>query len=408
MVSRSTAAFHALLEREHVTVLNQTPSAFRQLVRADESAPEAHLALRYVIFGGEALEPQILRPWFERHGDQQPQCVNMYGITETTVHVTHHPLTSADLDRPGSPIGRPLSDLKIYLVDDVSRQVRRGEAGEMLVGGDGVAVGYLNRIELTRERFVANPFEPEIYPRLYRSGDLARERPDGTFEYLGRNDDQVKIRGFRIELHEIESALARHPAIRECAVLCRRDEGAEPRLVAYLVARTEAAPGVGELRASLALHLPDYMVPAAFVFLPAFPLTLNGKLDRAALPAPGAERPALDPAFLEPESDLEKTLARLWRSTLRRDAVGIDDNFFDLGGDSLLLTALHAQLQAELKREIEITNLFQFPTIRRLAAHLGGRDAGNNLDDQTQPRALRQRAAFSRGRRPAPNSPLAG
>jgi amino acid adenylation domain-containing protein len=403
MVSRSAATFRDLLVREGVTVLNQTPSAFRQLIRADEAATPLEPAPRYVIFGGEALDPQILRTWFARYGDRRPQCVNMYGITETTVHVTHYPLTLADLERPGSPIGRALPDLKVYLVDDFGRQVTPGEPGEMLVGGPGVATGYLNRPELTRERFVANPFEPGAFPVLYRSGDLARARTDGTLEYLGRGDHQVKIRGFRIELAEIEAELARHPAVREAAVLARSDDGAEPRLVGY-VATAEPAPGIEELRAHLARRLPDYMVPATFVFLPHLPLTLNGKLDRSALPAPGSERPALSAAFLAPEGEMEKILARLWQAALRREAVGTDDNFFDLGGDSLLLTSVHGQLQVELNREIPVTDLFQFPTIRRLAAHLGGGTFSGHDDSQ---RGLRQRAAFSRARRPATTPPLA-
>jgi amino acid adenylation domain-containing protein len=403
MVSRSAAAFRELLLREQVTVLNQTPSAFRQLIQADQSAAPAPTALRYVIFGGEALEFGSLRPWFERHGDRQPQCVNMYGITETTVHVTYHPVTRADLETSGSNIGFPLPDLKVYLVDENGARVKKGEVGEMWVGGEGVARGYLNRPDLTRERFIANPFEPEIAPRLYRSGDRARERENGAFDYLGRNDHQVKIRGFRIELHEIEAALGRHPAIRECAVLARTDDGQDPHLVAYLVA--PASPAVEELRAHLSQTLPDYMVPAAFVFLPAFPLTINGKLDRAALPAPGSERPQLASDFSEPAGDLEKTLARLWKTALRRDTVGADDNFFDLGGDSLLLTAIHRQLQDELRREIPITELFQFPTVRSLAEHLARNDDTTGLEDKTQARAQRQRAVLARGRHPAqPNA----
>jgi amino acid adenylation domain-containing protein len=402
MVSRSAAAFHDLLGREQVTVLNQTPSAFRQLLHADESAPKLDPGPRYIIFGGEALDPQSLRPWFARYGDRQPRCINMYGITETTVHVTYYPIALADLDRPGSPIGEPLPDLKIYLVDDFGRQVAPGEPGEMLVGGPGVAPGYLNRPDLTRERFIGNPFEPDLFPVLYRSGDLARTYPDGVLEYLGRGDQQVKIRGFRIEVGEIEAELARHPAVREAAVMARRDDHAEPRLVAYVVTNA-AKPTVEELRAHLARRLPEYMVPAAFVFIQQLPLTLNGKLDRAALPAPTTERPALAAAFQAPEGNLEKILARLWQDALRRETVGADDNFFDLGGDSLLLTSVHGQLQAGLGREIPITDLFQFPTIRRLAAHLGGSDSIGH--DEAQ-RGLRQRTAFSQARRPAATPPL--
>jgi amino acid adenylation domain-containing protein len=372
MVSRSATAFRELLLRERVTVLNQTPSAFRQLIQADRALPPGSLALRYVIFGGEALEFQSLRPWFERYGDRQPQCVNMYGITETTVHVTYRPVSLGDLEaNSGSNIGVPIPDLQVYVVDPEGRRVATGEAGEMLVGGLGVARGYLNRPDLSRERFMANPFDPGTSPRLYRTGDLARFLDNGDLEYLGRIDHQVKIRGFRIELNEIESMLARHPGVKDCAVLARADSGSEPHLVAYLVTGQDTSLGVEDLRAHLARKLPEYMVPSAFVFLAALPLTVNGKLDREALPAPGSQRPRLASEYVAPQSDLEKTLADLWKTALRQDQVSVNDNFFDLGADSLMLTTLHRRLESELKREIPITDLFQFSTIRSLAQHLG-------------------------------------
>ena len=406
MVSRSASAFRELLIRERVTVLNQTPSAFRQLIQADRALPPGDLALRYVIFGGEALEFQSLRPWFERYGDLRPQCVNMYGITETTVHVTYRPIRLPDLENnSGSNIGIPIPDLQVYIVDPEGRRVATGETGEMLVGGLGVARGYLNRPELTQERFMVNPFDPEKSPRLYRSGDLARWRENGDLEYLGRIDHQVKIRGFRIELSEIESMLARHPSVKECAVLARSDTGSEPRLVAYLV--TGAQPGVEDLRTHLAQKLPEYMVPSAFVFLETFPLTVNGKLDRDALPAPGSERPRLVSEYVAPQSDLEKMLAGLWKTALRQDQVSVNDNFFDLGADSLMLTTLHRRLETEIRREIPITELFQFPTIRSLAERLGANGEETGLSDKTQARAQLQRAALARNRRPAPAQPLA-
>ena len=397
-VSRSATDFHALLVHEKVTVLNQTPSAFRQLIHADALATEPLRALRYVIFGGEALEFQSLRPWIDRHGDAQPQLINMYGITETTVHVTHHRVTREQLEAGGSNIGRPLADLTVYIVDEQGKQVATGEEGEMWVGGPGVARGYLNRPELTRERFVANPFEPGNPGPLYTSGDLARVRPNGELDYLGRRDHQVKIRGFRIELSEIESVLARHEAVRECAVLARAEGGADPRLVGYVIAKNGATPTVEALRTHLAQSVPDYMVPAAFVFLDAFPLTINGKLDRAALPGPGSDRAHLAAAFAAPQNEIETMLARLWKATLRRDLIGIDDNFFDIGGDSLLLTSLHRDLERELRRDIPITDLFQFPTIRKLAEHLGAVGGNGGVEDRIAARAQRQRAVLARGR----------
>jgi len=401
MISRSAPAFRELLIRERVTVLNQTPSAFRQLIQADRDLPRGDLTLRYVIFGGEALEFHSLRPWFERYGDKQPQCVNMYGITETTVHVTYRPVSLADLEaNSGSNIGVPIPDLQVYVVDPEGRRVPVGETGEMLVGGLGVARGYLNRPDLTSERFVANTFAPEISPRLYRTGDLARLLENGDLEYLGRIDHQVKIRGFRIELNEIESMLARHPSVKDCAVLARTDSGPEPRLVAYLVTGRDASPEVENLRAHLARKLPEYMIPTAYVFLDSFPLTVNGKLDREALPVPGSERPRLASEYVAPQSDLEKTVAGLWQAALRQDSVGVNDNFFDLGADSLMITAVHRQLLSELKREIPITALFQFPTIRSLAEHLGQKQEESDLGDKTQARAQLQRAALARNRRP--------
>jgi amino acid adenylation domain-containing protein len=397
-VSRSTTDFRALLAREGVTVLNQTPSAFRQLIQADALAPEPLRALRYVIFGGEALEFQGLRPWFDRYGDAQPRLINMYGITETTVHVTYQPVTRDQLDAGGSNIGRPLADLAVYLVDEQGQRVAPGEVGEMWVGGAGVARGYLNRADLTAERFIVNPFEPGSTGKLYTSGDLARERPNGELDYLGRRDHQVKIRGFRIELSEIESVLMRHDGVRECVVLARAEEGADPRLVGYVIAKPDADLTVEALRAHVAKSVPDYMVPAAFVFLDAFPLTINGKLDRAALPAPGTDRAHLAAAFAAPQNAMETTLARLWQKSLRRETVGLDDNFFDLGGDSLLLTALHRDLEKELGRAVPITELFQFPTIRKLAAHLEPDAPGGGAEDRIAARASRQRAVLARGR----------
>ena len=236
-VSRSPHEFHQLLLDERVTVLNQTPSAFRPLIAVDQAAHAAgELSLRLIIFGGEALELQSLRPWFERHGDQKPQLVNMYGITETTVHVTYRPLRLADLDEaPGSVIGRPIPDLRLYVLGGDGQPVPISIPGEIFVGGPGVARGYLNRPELSAERFVSDPFRNEPEARLYRSGDLARWLPGGDLEYLGRIDQQVKIRGHRIELGEIEAALAEHPDVREAVVLARENNRDDKRLIAYVV-----------------------------------------------------------------------------------------------------------------------------------------------------------------------------
>src|SRR5581483_5152725 len=239
LISRAPDEFYRLLHKERVTVLNQTPSSFRQLIQAEEKVGHHDLALRYVIFGGEALEMQSLKPWYERHGDQKPLLVNMYGITETTVHVTYRPLSLNDTNG-GSVIGRPIPDLQLYILDQHRQPVPIGVPGEMYVGGAGVARGYLNRPELTRERFIPDPFSSRPGARLYKTGDLARFLVNGDVEYLGRIDHQVKIRGFRIELGEIESVLASHPAVRHSVVMAREDEPGNKQLVDYIVPDKQA------------------------------------------------------------------------------------------------------------------------------------------------------------------------
>jgi amino acid adenylation domain-containing protein len=366
-VSRSPEAFHELLLRERVTVLNQTPSAFGQLVAADGKSTAAEdLALRWLIFGGEALDLETLRPWFARHGDERPQLVNMYGITETTVHVTWRRVTSADVEqRMGSVIGGPIADLSIYLCDAEMRRVPAGVPGEMYVGGGGVARGYLNRPELTAERFVPDPFSHRPGERLYRSGDRARSRTDGDLEYLGRLDDQVKIRGFRIEPGEIESAVLAHEAVAAAVVVARRDGEAEPRLVAYVVPREASLLDRAELRRWLQRRLPDYMVPAAIVPIAALPLTVHGKVDRAALPAPDIHeaRPGVTP----PRSPLEELLANIWSEVLNLPQVGRHDNFFELGGHSLLATQAVSRIYEVLGESLPLRVLFERPTIAQLA-----------------------------------------
>jgi len=249
LVSRSPEAFYELLAREKVTVLNQTPSAFRQLIQAEEAVGQKELALRYVIFGGEALEMQSLRPWFERHGDKQPRLVNMYGITETTVHVTYRPLSKDDLNS-GSVIGVPIPDLQIYILDENGQLVPIGVPGEMHVGGAGLARGYLRRPELTQQRFITDHVTGRKGAKLYKTGDLARFLPGRDIEYLGRIDHQVKIRGFRIELGEIESVLLQHPAVRSAVVMAREDEPGVKRLAAYVVTSLPT-PEVSTLREHL-------------------------------------------------------------------------------------------------------------------------------------------------------------
>ena len=360
-VSRSPEDFHALLAKERVTVLNQTPSAFRQLIVADEQNP-APLYLRYVVFGGEALELASLAPWYARHADDAPRLVNMYGITETTVHVTYRPLSRADVEEgKGSVIGEPIPDLGLYILDPSREPAPIGVPGELYVSGAGLARGYLARPELTAERFIASPFRAGEW--LYKTGDLARWLPDGDIEYLGRIDQQVKIRGFRIELGEIETALLTVPGVREAAVVAREDVPGVKQLVGYLVGD---APSVTDLRETLAERLPSYMIPAAFVTLDALPLTNNGKLDKRALPAPQAEREDENRAVDPPRSDTEAQLLSIWKEVLRQERIGIHDSFFERGGDSILsIHILSKARQAGLK--LTARQIFERPTIARLA-----------------------------------------
>ena len=261
-VSRAPEDFLELLRREKVTVLNQTPSAFRQLVREATADAKQDLALRFIIFGGEALELQSLKPWFDLYGDRSPRLVNMYGITETTVHVTYRPLDLTDLEKnSGSVIGEPLGDLRLYLLDQFQQLVPIGVPGEMYVGGAGLSRGYLKRLDLTAERFLPDAFSNQPGARFYRSGDLARRLANGDLEYLGRVDRQVKVRGFRIELGEIEAVLRQTPGVQECVVLALDDTSGQTNLVAYVVLGSAGLGEIQELRNFAKAQLPDYMVP---------------------------------------------------------------------------------------------------------------------------------------------------
>ena len=384
-VSRSPEAFYDLLCREQVTVLNQTPSAFRQLIQVDEAVGVAQRSsLRLVIFGGEALDLQSLKPWFDRHGDDCPRLVNMYGITETTVHVTYRRLTMADLSTEArSVIGRPIPDLQAYVLDGHLQPVPVGVHGEVYVGGAGLAYGYLNHPELTASRFIPNPFSREPGARLYRTGDLARHLPGGDMEYIGRADHQVKIRGFRIEPGEVEAALARHPAVSDALVLAREDEHGENRLVAYIVSHEESAPTTSELRGYLKTRLPEHMVPSAFVFLDTLPLTPSGKVDRRALPVPGRERPELGEVLVAPRTAVEKILAGVWTEVLGVEQLGIHDNFFELGGDSIRSIQVSARAR-KLGLDFPVQKLFQYQTVYDLARELETSEQGARPTPKTE------------------------
>ena len=380
-VTRTPEVFHRLLIDECVTVLNQTPTAFSQLVRVDsalKSDPEK-LSLRYVIFGGEALDIKSLRPWFERYGDESPQLVNMYGITETTVHVTWRPLSMQDLSgAANSAIGIPVPDLQCLVLDIHGQLLPTGVAGELHVGGAGLARGYLGRPALTAQRFIPNPYALQPGQRLYRTGDLVRRLRDGGLDYLGRIDHQVQLRGFRIEPGEIESALYSLIHVREVTVMIRQDAGGSRQLVAYLV--TGQPLSATELREALQKTLPGYMIPSAFVFLERFPVTPNGKLDRDALPLPAHSRPYLAHDYVAPRTPAEKTLVKIWQEVLQIDRVGVRDSFFALGGDSIKSIPVLAAMR-DRGLGLTLLQLFQEETIERLAGIIDQGDASRGSSD---------------------------
>jgi len=384
-VSRTPRAFYEFLVEEGVTILNQTPSAFRQLVQAEAATGRIHpdLKLRTVVFGGEALELSSVEPWIEQHGDAQPELINMYGITETTVHVTYRRIRRQDVEEGrGSVIGVPIPDLEVRLLDSDLQPVDVGVEGEIYVGGAGVARGYRNREELTAERFIEDPLERG--GRLYRSGDLARFTADGDLEYIGRADLQVKIRGFRIELGEIEAALRGQPGVEDAVVIDREDVPGDKRLVAYLICPDPADHDSGRLREALRQDLPEYMVPSGCVFMDILPLNHNGKLDRKALPCPSYES---SEAYAAPRTSAEWVIAEIWRESLGDERVGLDDNFFDLGGHSLLGVEVANGINDRLGCDLSVIEFFDRPTIRELCALLEedatvGEDRGTTSDGE--------------------------
>ncbi|MEU6382445.1 amino acid adenylation domain-containing protein [Streptomyces bauhiniae] len=382
-VARDPEGFHALLAAERVTVLNQTPSAFAQLLAADAASPDP-LSVRLLIFGGEPLDARMLLPWMDRYPERECRVVNMYGITETTVHCTWRDLTRAEALAGTRSVGPALPGWRLYVLDEEGRPVAPGVPGEIHVAGSGVSAGYLNRPELTAGRFVPGSSAGLPEEVLYRSGDRGRLLPDGGLEHLGRLDDQVKIRGHRIELGEISGALLAHPAVTGAAAVVRdAHDAATARIDAYLVG-ADSAPDPAELRQWLAARLPSHMLPATLTPVPSLPLTVNGKLDTARLPEPARGHdtaPAADGVAPREPAAAADRLARVWQELLGVP-VGVDDNFFELGGNSLLAVRLNTLQRTTGFPGSQLKHIFRNPTPRRLAAIIGPPAGGRTTQEE--------------------------
>ncbi len=350
-----------------VTHMQSTPSLARMIaVNPDGLASLGRLKKLFV--GGEALPASLIRQLRQEfHGEMH----NMYGPTETTIWSTTFPVTG---DSDVVPIGKPIANTQVYVLDSDLKPVAAGDPGDLYIGGDGVVRGYWQRRDLTGERFLHDPFRPGN--RMYRTGDIARFQPDGNLEFLGRADFQVKLRGFRIEIGEIEAVLENQAGVGQAAVVARefksRTQTEDKRLIAYVVPKAGAVLGSADLRAALAATLPEYMVPSTFVFLDSLPLTANGKIDRNALPDPLTSENESGTSTELPRNELERAIAQSWKEALGVDSVGLNENFFDLGAHSLMVAEVHMQLQQQLGRELSLVDLFQFPTVTELANHLNG------------------------------------
>ncbi|MBL4606563.1 MAG: amino acid adenylation domain-containing protein, partial [Pseudomonadales bacterium] len=383
-VTRSPAQFSALLEEEKVTVLNQTPAAFYSLSKASLAGKTLPcFSLRYVIFGGDALETQKIKPWVKKVGLNKPQLINMYGITETTVHVTYHRVREEDLALNIVPIGRPISDNQLYILDASGNLCPMGVPGEIHVGGAGVSKGYLHRDQLNKQRFIPNLFTDTKGEKLYRSGDLAYYDNEGLLCYLGRIDQQVKVRGYRIELGDIENCLNGFSAelhkqqikIRSCAVLALKDHSGEKQLLAYVVPdyrgvdKPDDTGFVKAVRIHVSNFLPSFMMPSKYIVIDELPLTINGKVDVSKLKA--LEQNTVNTSVdARATNDTEKYLVGLWQETLCLKEIGVDDSFFDLGGHSLLAAQILNQLKEKFEVEVPTAEIFQRPTIRQLAKYI--------------------------------------
>ena len=358
-----------VIQKHGISPLWLTASLFNTVI---DEAPETLLGISQLLIGGEALSVAHVRRALELLPDTE--IINGYGPTESTTFTCCYPIPRKISKTLRSiPIGRPIGNTEVYLLDSYLQPVPIGVHGELYIGGDGLARGYLHGTELTAEKFLPNPFSDEPGARLYKTGDFARYLHDGNIEFLGRGDHQIKIRGFRVELGEIEVALRRHPAVQETFILATEDKPGDKRLVAYIVPEGKYSPTTGELRGFLQKKLPDYMLPSYFVLLDTFPLTPNSKVDRGSRPTPDTARPEIEKAFVAPRSPIEEIMAGIWAELLALERVGVHDNFFDLGGHSLLATQVISRLSRAFQIELPLRILFEAPTIAELAVNIGQR-----------------------------------
>lgn len=373
-VAHDPAALVAAVERNRVTVFETVPSMLRMMLDEIEAAVDTKRpqfkSLRWLISNAEALPPKLCRRWFALYPDIT--MLNTWGATECSDDVTHlHIKQAPDDDFAYMPLGFRLANIRLYIVDEHMSPVAIGLTGELCIAGISVGRGYLNDPERTAKSFLTDPFSDEEGSRLYRTGDLGRYLPDGNIEFLGRIDHQVKIRGLRVELGEIEAVLLAHAAVSEALVMDHEARPGDTRLIAYIVAKPEASvPSVSELRAQIKQQLPDYMVPASFVFLAEMPLNVNGKVDRRALPAPEPVSEELE-IYVAPRNSIEETLAGIWSEVLELERVGINDNFFELGGHSLIATQVISRVRSILQVEVPLRRLFELPTVAEFALAVG-------------------------------------
>jgi amino acid adenylation domain-containing protein len=355
-----------LIAKQQITVIALVPSMLCLFL--EEKGLDSCKCLRHVFCGGEALPIELQKRFFDRL-NLDNVLHNVYGPTEASIDATFWTCKRGTNHRI-APIGRPIANTQVYILDSYLQPVPVGVQGELHIGGVGLAQGYLNRPELTAEKFIPNPLSSEPGARLYKTGDLARYLPDGNIEFIGRIDHQLKIRGFRIELEEIEATLSQHPNVRQSVVIVREDVPGDKRLVAYIIPCPKQAPTLSELHRFLKQKLPEYMLPSAFVMLETLPLNTNGKVDRRALPAPQQERPSLERPFVAPQDTLELQLTKIWEQVLSIQPIGVKDNFFELGGNSLLAVRLFVQIEQIFSKKLPLATFFQAPTVEQLACIL--------------------------------------